>query len=281
MPSNYKVSQRRKKQGKKGKGSGGNRKKNCAQTSAVANKSTMHSAVDRLTKSLGTLPSAPTVPGRAHRPSPEERTYAWTSTEVERFLAEGEWDSDDDAEEYAAQETDGQGEALASVDLAVEVPLREMPPPKPIKSVFGNANAAGAQEDMSAALLGSLLDPNAGGANKNKDGLMGLLSAQQPQATASDDVRERLRARLRQKQRERSRISEDDIVRDKKGKKMKNVKKVTPEDMLYGGPKARNAMVDKNASKKAQQQRLAALRESLQGRLTNDAGEQTISDAEE
>jgi hypothetical protein len=271
MPSNYKVAQRRKKKGKKGKGSSGSAAHK-AKSGGQATKRGAFNAIDHLASSLHNLPSAPSGGvGRAQRIPPEERTHCWNSEQIERFLSAGEWDSDDerapDNDEDKkvslsnASVADNDDE-LRDVDLELRVPLREMPAPKPVNAVFGGGGAG----DQQGALLGSLLDPNAGGANKNSDGLMGLLASQQPQMKAPEDPRERLRARLRYMERQRSGQTEEDIVRDKKGRKMKNVRNMTPEDMLYGGPKARNAAIDKGASAKARQDRLAALRATLEAK---------------
>lgn len=252
MPNPYKSNQRRKKAGKKGKGSAANTSKITALSKKLANLKSLSSE--------HTLPS-PAV-GNGSCPIPEEeRQHVWSKEQIDRFL-QGDWsddsgDDDEDDDEIKLKvdevankdlpELESKNKEKDDDELQLEVAFREMPPPQ------------------NNTVLGPLLDPNAGGGNGNLDGLAGLFAAQMNQKKQQQpaNAKERLRARLRYMQNSRGRNTEEDVVRDARGRVVRGARQITAEDRMYGGAQLRKVTFDKAASNKLQKQHFEQLREQV------------------
>lgn len=213
-------------------------------------------------------------------PPESERKYKWSKDKIRAFLSGGDWKDDDDSEseeidavadtskaqwdqetvlsfvpepESGTNPTEKQDDnseddkenekTLSDIDFELERPLRPMPKPKPLESVFGGAATGSANSGAAGqtGLLSALLDPDAGGKGKNTDGIMGLIAAQQ-QKQKPQDKRAALRARLRYMRKQRG---HKEAVYDARGKKIRGMVPVTSEDMMYG-TQTRKGMIDKS-----------------------------------
>lgn len=119
----------------------------------------------------------------------------------------------------------------------------QMPEPRPLDDVFGGGGGGAAQSNGNAGgsgLLSKLLDPDAGGVGNNRDGVSGLVAPPK----ASGDARQRLRQKIRAMRQQRAPIGEQDVVRDKRGRKVPGQRILTQEAMQAGIRQPRNTQVD-------------------------------------
>lgn len=200
-------------------------------------------------------------------PREEERQFRrWTKEQIDRFLVCGEW-SDSDAEEEDVEQKGGEEETKreevaerdvegtreeCSVDtyddMEITTPFRPMPMPRPLDTVFGASGGADSPAAGHTGMLGALLDPDAGGKNKNKNGIMGLVASRPDAVQKPEDKRARLKARLAYMQRNRN---AKEVQRDARGNRIRGGLQITPEDLEYGTNNTaamRNGTVDKQKS---------------------------------
>lgn len=144
-----------------------------------------------------------------------------------------------------------------ALDIEIERPVRAMPLPRPLESVYNASGGATSTASGQTGLLGTLLNPDAGGKGKNRDGIMGLIAAKQQRPPA--DARAALKARLRYMRKQRGAKA---AVYDANGRKVKGAVEMTAEDMMYGNNKGRmrHAVVDKNKTAAHRRQQAETLR---------------------
>lgn len=102
-----------------------------------------------------------------------------------------------------------------------------------------------ASKDGAPSLLARILDPDSGGKGKNKTGLHGLIA--QPKKSVSN--RERMRQRLQAQRRQRSGMTPDQVVYDKRGRRVRGARQVTEEDLRSGA--VPSAQVNRSATRDA------------------------------
>lgn len=188
----------------------------------------------------------------------QDRVYPkWTEEQVEAFLTTGQVPE--------SFETAQDEELGATVHQ--ECAICAMPAPRSLDSVFGGeiesralGTSSTSDEPTAAvqpqsqldsklgqtAILSSLLDPDAGGQGRNKDGLLGLLSAKpKPKINLPPDrrhpnesqerreLRARLRARVKASQNQRGPMQDSQVVYDAKGRRVRNARQPNADDAPY------------------------------------------------
>lgn len=197
-------------------------------------------------------------------PSDAERQFPkLTDEQVNRFLADDGTFVDDAAAPTASATTSAMANASegdnAAEDLAATLDRGddgevkgdegddddldgEMPEPAPMDDVFGGGGGGvggGASAAGNGGLLGRLLDPDAGGKGRNRDGTGGLIAPPKP----SGNSRQRLRAKIRAMREQRSPLNEQTTVRDANGRKLPG-RMLSPEAVQAGIRPPKNTQID-------------------------------------
>ena len=268
MPSQYNRSKKKKGgKKKKGKGGGGQRQQQQSKSKQTTESAAPGAAlVDRLGGKTKVATSQQNL--RLTGPRDEDRRFPkWTGDQIQRFLQQGEWEDDDDrdAQDLDTDTNVEQGDEN-ELDLLLSNSAHEMPLPRPIDSVFGAQGGSSAPEAAQTGLLGTLLNPDAGGKGRNTDGIMGLVASQAPKPKIN--TRAQLRAKLRNMQKSRGKMTDEDVVRDARGRKVRGARQMTQEDMMYGNgaQRARNAAVDSKQSTALRAQKIAELQAAIEKR---------------
>lgn len=228
----------------------------------------------------------------------QDRIYPkWTDEQIEAFLTSGQV-----PESFEIAQDEDQGATVHQ-----QCAIRAMPAPRSLDSVFGGqieSRALGTNSDNDeatatvqpqsqldsklgqTAILSSLLDPDAGGQGRNKDGLLGLLSAKpKPKVNLPPDrrhpneseerreLRARLRARVKASQNQRGPIQDSQVVYDAKGRRVRNARQPNADDAPYvKRPSGTvSGQVDADATAKQRQAMFETIRAKLAAKATAQA----------
>lgn len=205
--------------------------------------------VERLMKQANLMGQKSSSPAAAEPqlkgPTDAERQFPkLTDEQVDQFLADDGTFNETSGIPGAGDDDENRDASDRQEDLIADDDLQgEMPEPAPMDDVFGgggaSSSAAASATGGTGGLLGRLLDPDAGGKGRNRDGTGGLIAPPKP----SGNSRQRLRAKIRAMREQRSPLNEQTTVRDANGRKLPG-RMLSPEAVQAGIRPPKNSQID-------------------------------------
>jgi hypothetical protein len=252
---------------KKGKGGANARAKHSNVKKSSEKNSMMDQIMKNATSSAMSSSGAASSGTNFKGPTDAERQFPkLTDEQVMQFLAnDGKYEEDNDAPTIGASAidvadkccsggccvgcsdagcNDGDDGGNDDEDDDLQDDLQgEMPEPPPMDD---------------SSLIGRMMNPDAGGKGKNRDGTAGLLAPPKP----SGNNRQRLRAKIRAMREQRTTLNEQTTVRDANGRKMPG-RMLSPEAVQAGIRPPKNSQIDQTLTAQKRKELFEAMKANM------------------